>query len=388
MLTSAGYDPPGSRSSTADPQEEREDIRRRFNADPAEHPVRVLLATDAAGEGIDLQRHCHRLVNFDVPFNPNRLEQRIGRIDRYGQTRRPSPGTSRPTAAATSALARDMDLLRRLADKMQSVRADLGRRTRSWLRTSNGSCSAAALARGLPRDASQKAVNEMLAGERRFSGDLTRIADELGAARDRPPPAPDQRPTGGGHGSGPARTSRCCLEVAMTAPMRASPRCPAASVRAGSSRRSDLDDPLTGKRSESISFDPEVVADGQDGPRPRPPRSPPGPAGHPGAAAGAVATHAVDLPGDGCRRSRPRGLFRRGGRAPRSRRGSGSACTRRCSSPGHASAATGARRGVVRRAAGRDPGRGPTCPVPCGGAAAVVQRWNSDAEDATACGPG
>ena len=47
--------------------------------------MRVLVATDAAGEGIDLQDYCHRLVNFDVPFNPSRLEQRVGRIDRYGQ---------------------------------------------------------------------------------------------------------------------------------------------------------------------------------------------------------------------------------------------------------------------------------------------------------------
>ncbi len=49
----------------------------------------MLLATDAAGEGIDLQDHCHRLVNFDIPFNPSRLEQRIGRIDRYGQKQTP-----------------------------------------------------------------------------------------------------------------------------------------------------------------------------------------------------------------------------------------------------------------------------------------------------------
>ena len=68
------------------PTEDREYIRSQFTADPTEEPVRVLLATDAAGEGIDLQTHCHRLVNFDIPFNPSRLEQRIGRIDRYGQT--------------------------------------------------------------------------------------------------------------------------------------------------------------------------------------------------------------------------------------------------------------------------------------------------------------
>ena len=54
--------------------ESRELIRARFNEDPTKTPVRILLATDAAGEGIDLQNYCHRLVNFDIPFNPNRLE--------------------------------------------------------------------------------------------------------------------------------------------------------------------------------------------------------------------------------------------------------------------------------------------------------------------------
>jgi SNF2 family DNA or RNA helicase len=44
--------------------------RSQFTDSPANEPVRVLLATDAAGEGIDLQTHCHRLVNFDIPFNP------------------------------------------------------------------------------------------------------------------------------------------------------------------------------------------------------------------------------------------------------------------------------------------------------------------------------
>ena len=48
-------------------------------------PVRILLATDAASEGIDLQNHCHRLLHCEIPWNPNRLEQRNGRIDRHGQ---------------------------------------------------------------------------------------------------------------------------------------------------------------------------------------------------------------------------------------------------------------------------------------------------------------
>jgi SNF2 family DNA or RNA helicase len=56
---------------------------RRFN----EPDTRILLATDAAAEGLNLQRHCHILVNFELPWNPNRLEQRIGRIHRYGQRR-------------------------------------------------------------------------------------------------------------------------------------------------------------------------------------------------------------------------------------------------------------------------------------------------------------
>ena len=48
--------------------------------------IQVLVATEAAGEGINLQC-CHILFNYDIPWNPNRLEQRMGRIHRYGQTK-------------------------------------------------------------------------------------------------------------------------------------------------------------------------------------------------------------------------------------------------------------------------------------------------------------
>ena len=60
----------------------REAIKRAFIGDPAEHPVRVLIATDAAREGVNLQSHCADLFHFDVPWNPSRMEQRNGRIDR------------------------------------------------------------------------------------------------------------------------------------------------------------------------------------------------------------------------------------------------------------------------------------------------------------------
>lgn len=64
------------------PREQRRAIRDQFNQDP---DVRVLLATDAAGEGLNLQR-AHLMVNYDLPWNPNRIEQRFGRIHRIGQT--------------------------------------------------------------------------------------------------------------------------------------------------------------------------------------------------------------------------------------------------------------------------------------------------------------
>lgn len=54
-----------------------------------ETECRVLLATDAASEGLNLQHQCCRLYHFELPWNPNRLEQRNGRIDRHGQTRAP-----------------------------------------------------------------------------------------------------------------------------------------------------------------------------------------------------------------------------------------------------------------------------------------------------------
>jgi superfamily II DNA or RNA helicase len=63
-------------------REERKKAQEAFKQDK---DVEVLVATDAAGEGINLQR-AHLMVNYDLPWNPNRLEQRFGRIHRIGQT--------------------------------------------------------------------------------------------------------------------------------------------------------------------------------------------------------------------------------------------------------------------------------------------------------------
>lgn len=74
MLIYGGMDP-----------KEREAVKAAFQASPAKSPVRILLATDAASEGIDLQNHCHYLIHLEIPYNPNVMEQRNGRIDRHGQ---------------------------------------------------------------------------------------------------------------------------------------------------------------------------------------------------------------------------------------------------------------------------------------------------------------
>jgi len=60
----------------------RRDVQRRFNADPALEPLRILIATDAAREGLNLQAQCSDMFHFDLPWNPGRIEQRNGRIDR------------------------------------------------------------------------------------------------------------------------------------------------------------------------------------------------------------------------------------------------------------------------------------------------------------------
>ena len=64
--------------------EKRESAAERFNAGT----VRFLVSTEAGGEGIDLQESCHTLIHVDLPWNPMRLHQRVGRLNRYGQTQR------------------------------------------------------------------------------------------------------------------------------------------------------------------------------------------------------------------------------------------------------------------------------------------------------------
>ena len=64
--------------------EDRGSAADRFNS----AKVRFLVSTEAAGEGIDLQKSCYTLIHVDLPWNPMRLHQRVGRLYRYGQQRR------------------------------------------------------------------------------------------------------------------------------------------------------------------------------------------------------------------------------------------------------------------------------------------------------------
>ncbi len=97
-------------------REDRLKAQESFKHDPE---VRVLLATDAAGEGINLQR-AHLMVNYDLPWNPNRLEQRFGRIHRIGQTE--VCHLWNLVAEET----REGDVYRKLLDKLEEARQALG----------------------------------------------------------------------------------------------------------------------------------------------------------------------------------------------------------------------------------------------------------------------
>ncbi len=97
-------------------REERRNAQEQFLNDPE---TLVLVATDAAGEGINLQR-AHLMVNYDLPWNPNRLEQRFGRIHRIGQTE---------VCHLWNLIAdetREGEVFKRLFDKLEEERIALG----------------------------------------------------------------------------------------------------------------------------------------------------------------------------------------------------------------------------------------------------------------------
>lgn len=96
-------------------------VQRAFNGPPKDFPVRILVCTDAAREGINLQAYCADLFHYDVPWNPGRMEQRNGRIDR---TLQPSPEVRCHYFVYPD---REEDrVLEVLVDKVETIRRELG----------------------------------------------------------------------------------------------------------------------------------------------------------------------------------------------------------------------------------------------------------------------
>lgn len=100
------------------PDQEREKIKQAFN-DP-DDPIRILIATDAASEGLNLQETAHLILHYDIPWNPARLDQRNGRLDRHGQAR------DVIVFHFTSEDDADLKFLANVVEKVNTIREELG----------------------------------------------------------------------------------------------------------------------------------------------------------------------------------------------------------------------------------------------------------------------
>ncbi len=116
--------------------DDREKVKAAFQTNPKVSPVRILLATDAASEGLDLQNYCSKLIHYEIPWNPNRMEQRNGRIDRHGQRADKvliyhfvGQGYQNQVMRDVKAgdLEGDLEFLMRAALKINNIREDLGK---------------------------------------------------------------------------------------------------------------------------------------------------------------------------------------------------------------------------------------------------------------------
>ena len=116
----------------------REEIKAAFQTSPEVSPVRILLATDAASEGLDFQNFCSRLIHYEIPWNPNRMEQRNGRIDRHGQKagkvlvyhfvgKGYKERANCEFTGTVSDMEADLEFLMRVALKIETIREDLGK---------------------------------------------------------------------------------------------------------------------------------------------------------------------------------------------------------------------------------------------------------------------
>lgn len=251
--------------------DERAKVTAAFQAAPDVSPVRILLATDSASEGIDLQNHCNYLIHVEIPWNPNVMEQRNGRIDRHGQKKTPfiwhPVGKGFQDAggnhdAKVGDIEGDHEYLMRAVMKVEAIREDLG---------SVGPVIAQQIAEAMSgkrtqldtRDAEVKAekARRFLATERKLQERITKLHERLLEARNDFHLSPERI----------ARAVQVAMQLAERPALKpiAWPDAPANSVfevpqLAGSWQRAThgLNHPHTHKR-RPITFDHEV-AKGRD----------------------------------------------------------------------------------------------------------------------------
>jgi superfamily II DNA or RNA helicase len=251
--------------------EERAKVTAAFQAAPDVSPVRVLLATDAASEGIDLQNHCNFLIHVEIPWNPNVMEQRNGRIDRHGQKKTPFvwhpvgkgfQGNAPNPDAKVGDLEGDHEYLMRAVVKVEAIREDLG---------SVGPVIAQQIQEAMSgkrtqldtRDAEAKAAKakRFVVAERKLQEKIAKLHERLLEARNDFHLSPERI----------VRAVQVAMELAEKPPLKpiAWPNAPANSVfevpqLAGSWQRATagLNHPHTHKR-RPITFDHEV-AKGRD----------------------------------------------------------------------------------------------------------------------------
>jgi ERCC4-related helicase len=140
---------------------EQQEIVESFKQESS--PIRVLVTGDVASEGVNLHLQCHELIHYDIPWSLIRIEQRNGRIDRYGQRHRPRITTLLLTASTTQ-FGGDVRVLQRLVEKEHEAHRALG--------------DSASLMGCYEVKAEEEAIRKVLAGDRQLD-DVVRSVQEV-----------------------------------------------------------------------------------------------------------------------------------------------------------------------------------------------------------------
>lgn len=158
---------------------DRQKINDEFQSSNSDTSVRILLATDAASEGADFQKYCRNLIHYEIPWNPIRLEQRNGRIDRHGQK-----ADEVRIHHFVYKNQEDSEFLKHIVDKVEAIRSDLG--SVGALIADNVRKKALGQAVNLAAiddDARRKLAREEMAIEARENESVTQMVEALNRAR-------------------------------------------------------------------------------------------------------------------------------------------------------------------------------------------------------------